>query len=139
MNQSLIGPKAPVYVAGLDLGVLPIGDWSISIILSINSTPLYPLKDFGVFLALLLRVRFRAWNNVWSIKVDLPLPETPVTQVKVPVGIFRLTLFKLFPVAPFISTNLPFLAKRLILGISIDFLFARYCPVILFLSFLIYS
>ena len=26
VNQSLIGPKAPVYVAGLDLGVLPIGD-----------------------------------------------------------------------------------------------------------------
>ena len=25
-NQSLIGPNAPVYVAGLDLGVLPIGD-----------------------------------------------------------------------------------------------------------------
>ena len=40
VNQSLTGPKAPVYVAGLDLGVLPIGDWSISIILSINSTPL---------------------------------------------------------------------------------------------------
>ena len=40
VNQSLIGPKAPVYVAGFDLGVLPIGDWSISIILSINSTPL---------------------------------------------------------------------------------------------------
>ena len=26
VNQSLIGPNAPVYVAGLDLGVLPIGD-----------------------------------------------------------------------------------------------------------------
>ena len=40
VNQSLIGPNAPVYVAGFDLGVLPIGDWSISIILSISSTPL---------------------------------------------------------------------------------------------------
>ena len=25
-NHSLIGPNAPVYVAGFDLGVLPIGD-----------------------------------------------------------------------------------------------------------------
>ena len=62
-----------------------------------------------------------------------------MTQVKVPVGILRFSLFKLFPLAPLISTNLPFLAKRLVLGISIFFLFARYCPVILFLSFLISS
>ena len=26
VNQSLIGPNAPVYVAGFDLGVRPIGD-----------------------------------------------------------------------------------------------------------------
>ena len=57
-----------------------------------------------------------------SINVDLPLPETPVTQVKLPVGILRLTLFKLFPLAPLISTNLPFLASLLVLGISIYFL-----------------
>ena len=71
--------------------------------------------------------------------MDFPLPDTPVTQVKVPVGILRLTLFKLFPVAPLISTNLPFLANRLVIGISIFFLLARYCPVILFLSFFISS
>ena len=122
-----------MYVAGFDLGVLPIGDWSISIILSINSTPLYPLNAFGAFLALLLSVRFKAWNSVCSISVDFPLPDTPVTQVKVPVGILRLTLFKLFPVAPLISTNLPFLANRLVFGISIFFLLAKYWPVILFL------
>ena len=88
---------------------------------------------------MLLRVKFNAWNNVCNTNVDLPLPETPVTQVNVPVGILRLTLFKLFPLAPLISTNLPFFANRLVLGISIDCLFARYCPVILFLSFLISS
>ena len=49
--------------------------------------------------------------------MDLPLPETPVTQVKLPIGIFRSTLFKLFPDAPLISTNLPFLASLLVLGI----------------------
>ena len=89
----------------------------------------------GVFLALLFKVKFKAWNRVCNIRVDFPLPDTPVTQVNVPVGILRFTLFKLFPLAPLISTNLPFLAKRLVLGISIVFLLARYCPVILFLSF----
>ena len=44
-----------------------------------------------------------------------------MTQVKVPVGILRFTLFKLFPLAPLISTNLPFLAKRRDFGISIVF------------------
>jgi len=58
-----------------------------------------------------------------------------VIQVKLPVGIFKLTLFRLFPVAPLISTNLPFLANLRVLGTSIDFLLDRYCPVILFLSF----
>ena len=60
-------------------------------------------------------------------------------QVKLPVGIFKLTLFKLFPVAPLISTNLPFFANRRVVGISIFFLLDKYCPVILFLSFLISS
>ena len=97
------------------------------------------MNAFGAFLALLLSVKFKAWNNVCNIKVDLPLPETPVIQVKLPVGIFRLTLFRLFPVAPLISTNLPFFAKRRVLGTSIFFLFDKYWPVILFLSFLISS
>ena len=79
------------------------------------------MKDFGVFLALLFKVKFNAWNKVCNIKVDFPLPETPVTHVNVPVGILRLTLFNLFPLAPLISTNLPFFGKRLVLGISIFF------------------
>ena len=56
---------------------------------------------------------------------DFPLPETPVTQVKVPIGIFKFTLFKLFPVAPNISKNFPFFADFLNLGIGIFFLFER--------------
>ena len=104
-------------------------------ILSISSTPLYPLKAFGTFLALLFNVKLSAWYNVWSIKVDLPLPETPVTHVKLPTGILRLTLFKLLPLAPLISTNLPFVANLLVLGISINLLCDKYCPVIIFLFF----
>ena len=53
------------------------------------------------------------------------------TQVRLPKGIFRLTLFKLFPEAPVISKNLPFFANLLFLGISILNLFDRYFPVIL--------
>ena len=121
-NQSLIGPKAPVYVAGLDLGVLPIGDWSISIILSINSVPLNPVKAFGTFLLLfLLSIKLNALYKVCKIKVDFPLPDTPVTQVNVPIGIFRLTFFKLFPEAPLISINRPFFANLLFFGIAINF------------------
>ena len=74
----------------------------------------------------MLSVKFNAWYKVCSINVDLPLPETPVIQVKLPVGILRLTLFKLFPEAPLISTNLPFFASRRVLGTSIIFLLDRY-------------
>ena len=71
--------------------------------------------------------------NVCNTKVDFPLPDTPVTQVKLPKGIFKFTLSKLLPVAPVISKNLPFLASRLLFGISILNLFDKYLPVILFL------
>ena len=54
--------------------------------------------------------------------MDLPLPDTPVTQVKQPKGIFKSIFFKLFPVAPPISRNLPFFANFLPLGIVINFL-----------------
>jgi hypothetical protein len=57
-----------------------------------------------------------------ELVVDLPLPETPVTQVKLPVRYFvRFTLLRLFPLAPLISTNLPFFANLLVFGISIFF------------------
>ena len=42
-NNSLIISKVPVYVAGFERGVLPIGLWSISIILSIFSKPIISL------------------------------------------------------------------------------------------------
>ena len=38
-NMSRMMPKAPVYVAGFDRGVRPIGDWSMSTILSMRSRP----------------------------------------------------------------------------------------------------
>ena len=57
--------------------------------------------------------------NVCRTNVDLPLPETPVTHVNVPNGIFKLTLFKLLPLALKICKNLPFFANRLFFGIGI--------------------
>ncbi len=41
--------------------------------------------------------------SVRLIKVDLPEPDTPVIQVKVPIGIVKSTSCKLLPVAPFSS------------------------------------
>ena len=59
--------------------------------------PLKFLNGLGIFLdLLLLRVRFKALYNVCKINVDLPLPETPVTQVKLPNGILRFTLSNYF-------------------------------------------
>ena len=52
-NRSLIIVKTPVYVAGFDLGVLPIGFWSISITLSKYSIPLIDSCERGYALALL--------------------------------------------------------------------------------------
>ena len=39
LNNSRISVNTPVYVAGFDLGVFPIGDWLISITLSIYDNP----------------------------------------------------------------------------------------------------
>ena len=95
----------------------------MSIILSINSVPLNPVKALGTFLLLFLfKIKLKALYSVCKIRVDLPLPETPVTQVNVPTGIFKFTFFKLFPLAPFISINLPFFADLLFFGIDINFL-----------------
>jgi hypothetical protein len=94
----------------LILEFFQLGDWSISIILSTNSVPLNPLNGFGILRDLLLfKVKFKALYNVCKTSVDLPDPETPVTQVKLPRGIFKFTLSKLLPVAPVISKIYHFL------------------------------
>ena len=52
-KRSRIISNTPVYVAGLDLGVRPIGDWSILITLSSCSIPSIPSCFPGIHLALL--------------------------------------------------------------------------------------
>ena len=72
--------NTPVYVAGLERGVLPIGDLSIFIILSIFSSPFTSLH-FPAFI-------FEPFNsfaidlyNTSFTKVLFPEPETPVTHI----------------------------------------------------------
>ena len=84
--------KTPVYVAGLDLGVLPIGDWSIFIILSILSIPTtslhlpgFSLEPFNCFVIVLYNISFT--------NVLFPDPETPVTQLNTPSGNLTLIFF----------------------------------------------
>ena len=130
--------KTPVYVAGLDLGVLPIGDWSIFIILSILSIPTtslhlpgFSLEPFNCFVIVLYSISFT--------NVLFPDPETPVTQLNTPSGNLTLIFFKLCSVAPLTSMDLPFTVFLLFFGTGIFFLPLKYCPVIEFYTFLISS
>ena len=63
-----------------------------------------------------------------------PDPETPVTHIKHPSGIFTLMSFKLFCLAPLISRKEPLLFF-LFVGVIIFFIPERYCPVKDTLSF----
>ena len=126
--MSLIKSNTPVYVAGFERGVLPIGDWSILIILSIFSSPLISLhfpgfsdEPFSSFAIVLYNTSFTS--------VDFPEPETPVTHVNTPNGNFTLIFFKLFSVAFFTSIAFDFTIFLLFLGTSIFFLPLKYWPV----------
>jgi len=46
------------------------------------------------------------------VKLDLPEPETPVMQVKVPSGIEAVTFFRLLAVAPLRVSFLPVPLRR---------------------------
>ena len=54
LENRRIGVKAPVYVVGLLLGVLPIGDWSMLTTLSMNSAPCMDSCFPGISRALLI-------------------------------------------------------------------------------------
>ena len=101
-KSSLIAVKTPVYVAGLLLGVLPIGAWSIFITLS-------KTLIFSILLQLpsgsleLFKAFERYGNKIRLISELFPLPETPVTAVKTPVGILTSIFLRLFSFAPLIS------------------------------------
>ena len=74
-----------VYVAGFERGVRPIGFWSISITLSKTSIPSTPACAPGLTRARLSRFA-SALKTISFTSVDLPEPETPVTQMNLPTG-----------------------------------------------------
>ena len=63
------------------------------------------------------------------MRLDFPDPETPVTQVRSPIGMSTFTFFKLFLLA-FLKLRTCFLLKGfLFFGTSIDILPDKYLPV----------
>ena len=73
------------------------------------------------------------------ISEDLPLPETPVTQIKFPKGKETSRFFKLF-VLTFNSLNIFFFFDFLLFsGTGIFKFLLRYCAVKLFLFFIIFE
>ena len=103
--------------------------------LSKYSMPLIYLHFAGITLEEFI-LELTVLNKVSITSVDLPPPDTPVTQVKVPKGKEILIFFKLFPDASIISRNNP-LPFFLILGISTFFSPDKYLPVIDFGDLLI--
>src|ERR1044072_6321850 len=92
----------------------------MSTILSRWPTPSSPLWTPGCSRALFRRLA-SALYSVSMISVLLPLPDTPVTQVKVPSGILAVTFCRLFSLAPLTVSQRPFLGGggRRSLGIGI--------------------
>src|SRR3989338_7563745 len=90
-NKSRMWVKAPVYVAGFERGVRPIGDWSIRIERARYSVPLNSLQLY------ILAVRYRLSNfakrflcSISYRNEDLPEPDTPVIATSLPRGISTL-------------------------------------------------
>src|SRR5436190_17903481 len=75
-NTSLMYVNAPVYVAGLDRGVLPMGDWSISMTLSMCSMPSMLLCAPGRSLDLYIACD-NLRDSISCTSVELPEPDTP--------------------------------------------------------------
>ena len=93
-----------MYVAEFDLGVLPMGDWSMSITLSAFSIPEIFLNLPGYCFDL-IKSDDSALYNISITRDDFPEPDTPVTDVIMPRGNFTLILLRLFSLAPKISIN----------------------------------
>ncbi|MDT4881235.1 hypothetical protein FQZ97_1170690 [compost metagenome] len=68
-------------------------------------------------------------KSVLLINVDLPEPDTPVTQVKRPIGISRSTLRRLLPRAPLRVSDSFLLRGVRLAGTAIFTLPDRYLPV----------
>ena len=110
----------------------------MSITLSSRCNPSIVSCSAGVARAL-LSLRASDLYNVSISKVDLPPPETPVTQVNVPSGISASTFLRLLPRAFFTVMHLPAFVVRRFFGTGTCLVPARYCPVRLFLAEIIFA
>src|SRR3989338_60244 len=96
-----MGPQAPVYVAGFERGVRPMGDWSMRMALSIYSMPKRDLHAPGVAFDPYNRFAIPLYMVSYA-RDDLPDPETPVTQMNRRSGNSTVIFLRLFSVAPVI-------------------------------------
>src|SRR5690606_22596769 len=127
-NSSRSGVNRPVEVAGLDRGVRPIGDWSMSTTLSNRPRPSTERNGGGGCEAPLVPLAATA-DRVSLIGDDFREQDPPVTTVNSPLGMTRSTSLRLLPLAPSRrSSSLGFGAWR-VAGISIRRLPDRYWPV----------
>src|SRR5439155_15276036 len=121
--------NTPVYVAGLDRGVRPIGDWSTRTSLSTLSSPVTRVCRPGTCRAPLSL--FASTDARMSLtSVDLPEPETPVTDVSTPSGNDTSISRRLCSRAPTTVSWRRRATGRLLAGIAMLSLPDRYAPVI---------
>ena len=96
-NNSLMWINKPVYVAGLERGVLPIGLWVILITLVNKSVfSIVACTSSGSWVSFLNNLFLIRGYKVSLIRLDFPEPETPVMHVSKPNGISTETFYKLF-------------------------------------------
>ncbi len=112
----------------------PIGAWSTEITLSKCSSPLMASCGAGSVCEP-YRWRLSAGYSVSLTRVDLPEPETPVTQVSRPTGSASETFFRLLPVAPVMTSWRFGSAARRFFGTAILSVPLRYLAVSEFLFF----
>ena len=136
-KRSRIWSKTPVYVAGFERGVRPIGFWSILTTLSIFSRPSIDFTLPG--LIRVLRNSFKIdFVSTSLTSDDFPDPDTPLTTLNIPSGISTEMFLRLFSVAPFIFKNNP-LPLRRSFGVGIVSLPLKNLPVNEFLFFIIWA
>ena len=105
----------------------PIGLWSISIILSSPSYPSIELNFPGRSLVLVNNCAKAVFKTAFT-KLLFPEPDTPVTQVKRPIGKLTSILLRLLCSAPLTVTQ-PLSSCRRSLGMSIFSFPDKYFPV----------
>src|SRR5258708_38045503 len=119
--------NTPVYVAGLDRGVRPIGPWSTCTTLSRCCMPVTRVCLPGT-----IRVPCSslasALYRMSLTSVDLPDPETPVTATSKPSGNATSTPRRLCSAAPLTTTSRVLDRFRRACGTAITSRPVRYAP-----------